>query len=144
MNTIVWILVVVAVVGVAIWLVCRNKQREEIVEKLKSYEVKNVEGELTLSTVVEWFKSLNLDSKKDVPFICKGSVVAELVKKYFKSQNIQGLPASVEEKSDKVVVFCAVFDEKNDEIVNGVFISADSLDAELLKLLTDNEVVVLN
>ena len=144
MNTIVWILVVVAVVGVAIWLVCRNKQREEIVEKLKSYEVKNVEGELTLSTVVEWFKSLNLDSKKDVPFICKGSVVAELVKKYFKSQNIQGLPASIEEKADKVVVFCAVFDEKNDEIVNGVFISADSLDAELLKLLADNEVVVLN
>ena len=144
MNTVVWILVVVAVVGVAIWLVCRNKQREEIVEKLKSYEVKNVEGELTLSTVVEWFKSLNLDSKKDVPFICKGSVVAELVKKYFKSQNIQGLPASVEEKADKVVVFCAVFDEKNDEIVNGVFISADSLDAELLKLLADNEVVVLN
>lgn len=144
MNTVVWILVVVAVVGIAIWLVCRNKQREEIVEKLKSYEVKNVEGELTLSTVVEWFKSLNLDSKKDVPFICKGSVVAELVKKYFKSQNIQGLPASVEEKADKVVVFCAVFDEKNDEIVNGVFISADSLDAELLKLLADNEVVVLN
>lgn len=143
MNTVVWILVVVAVVGVAIWLVCRNKQREEIVEKLKSYEVKNVEGELTLSTVVEWFKSLMLDPKKDVPFICKGSVVAELVKKYFKSQNIQGLPASVEEKADKVVVFCAVFDEKNDEIVNGVFISADSLDAELLKLLTDNEVVVL-
>ena len=144
MNTVVWILVVVAVVGVAIWLVCRNKQREEIVEKLKSYEVKNVEGELTLSTVVEWFKSLNLDSKKDVPFICKGSVVAELVKTYFKSQNIQGLPASIEEKADKVVVFCAVFDEKNDQIVNGVFISADSLDAELLKLLADNEVVVLN
>ena len=144
MNTVVWILVVVAVVGVAIWLVCRNKQREEIVEKLKSYEVKNVEGELTLSTVVEWFKSLNLDSKKDVPFICKGSVVAELVKTYFKSQNIQGLPASIEEKADKVVVYCAVFDEKNDEIVNGVFISADSLDAELLKLLADNEVVVLN
>ena len=144
MNTIVWILVVVAVVGVAIWLVCRNKQRKEIVEKLKSYEEKNVEGELTLSTVVEWFKSLNLDSKKDVPFICKGSVVAELVKTYFKSQNIQGLPASIEEKADKVVVFCAVFDEKNDQIVNGVFISADSLDAELLKLLADNEVVVLN
>lgn len=144
MNTIVWILVVVAGVGIAIWLVCRNKQRKEIVEKLKSYEVKNVEGELTLSTVVEWFKSLMLDPKKDVPFITKGSLVAEHVKTYFKSQNIQDLPASVEGKADKVVVFCAVFDEKKDQIVNGVFISADSLDAELLKLLADNEVVVLN
>ncbi len=144
MNTVIWILIVVVVVCVAIWLVCRNKQRKEIVEQLKSYEVKNVEGELSLSAVVEWFKSLDLDPKCDVPVVAKGSKVSELVKTYFKSQNIQDLPASVEEKSDKVSIFCAVYDEKKESIVHGVFIYADSLDAELLKVMADNEIVVLN
>ncbi len=144
MNTVVWILIVVAVVGVAIWLVCRNKQRKQIVEQLNSYGVKNVEGELTLSTVVEWFESLELDSKCDVPFVAKGSKISELVKTYFKSQNIQGLPTSVEEKSDKVSIFCAVYDEKRESISHGVYIYADSLDAELLKVIGDNEIVVLS
>ncbi len=144
MNTVIWILIVVVVVCVAIWLVCRNKQRKQIVEQLKNYEMKNVEGELTLSTVVDLFKSLLLDPKCDVPFIAKGSKVSELVKTYFKSQNIQDLPKNVEEKAEKVSIFCAVYDEKKESIVYGVYIYADSLDAKLLKVIGDNEIVVLN
>ncbi len=134
----------IVVAGIVVWLVFCAKRRKQVVATIQSFEEKNVDGELSFSDIIAWFKSLGLDQKQDVPFIVKGSMASESIAKYFKTQNMENIPQPGQKVEGKVSVFCGVYNEKTEKLMHGVFIYADTLDAETLKVLGDRELVVLS
>lgn len=79
--------------------------------------------------IVGWFKSLNLEKEKDIPFIADPEKFKEILK-----------TAPVK----NVGIFEGVYDEQNDEIVSNRLIDADELDDKTLQVLGDDSLVVLS
>ena len=79
--------------------------------------------------VVDWFRSLNMNSRKDTPFIADASEFKEMLK--------------TAPKKD-VGIFEGVYNEEEDEIVSHRYLDADSLDARTKEILGKEPLVVLS
>ena len=79
--------------------------------------------------IVGWFRGLNLNPNRHVPFIAD--------KEKFK-QLLTNAPVK------KVGVFKGVYDQVTDEISNSEYIGADSLDQQTKNILANEDLVVLN
>ncbi len=97
---------------------------------IKNLIVKVIDKVLNFAAdVVNWFRKLMLDPKKDVPFIADAKAFKEKLKN-----------APVK----NVGIFRGVYDEQKDEVTVGEVVSAKDLDSETRRILGNNEVVVLN
>ncbi|MDD6670121.1 MAG: hypothetical protein PUE54_10855 [Bacteroidales bacterium] len=79
--------------------------------------------------VVGWFKSLQLQQGRDVPFIAKPNQFKEMLKK-----------APVK----NVGIFQGVYNEETDEITHNEYIEADELDEKTRQILGNEEIVILS
>ena len=78
--------------------------------------------------IVGWFHSLNLNKNKDIPFIAD----KEMLKEKLKNAPVKN-----------VGIFKGVYNQETDEITHSEYVTADSVDAETLKVMGDEELVVL-
>ncbi len=98
---------------------------------IKKLIVTVIEGCLNFArNVVGWFKSLNLQQGRDVPFIANAN------QQVFKEM-LQKAPVK------DVGIFKGVYNEETDEITHNEYIEADALDQRTQQILGKEELVVL-
>jgi len=96
--------------------------------------VETVEGELSMDSVVAYFRAINLNAKEDVPFITKDMKLTFGTNEYT-------------EKDGYKTLFLGVFSEEKDAIKNAKIIYAKNFDAKLEEVLSHaskDGIVVLN
>jgi len=99
---------------------------------IKNVVSKIIIGVLRFAThVVNWFKNLNLDQHKDIPFIANSNS-AEF-KEMLKNAPVRN-----------VGIFQGVYDEETDRISHCEYLAADSIDDQTRQVLGDEKLVVLN
>ena len=81
--------------------------------------------------VVNWFKSLKLNQKEDIPFIANAN------SKEFK-QMLKQAPVK------NVGIFQGVYNQETDEITHHEYIEADSVDEQTYETLKGEPIVVLS
>ncbi len=97
---------------------------------IKNFIVKVIDRVLNFAAdVVNWFKDLLLDPKKDVPFIADAKVFKEKLKN-----------APVK----NVGLFKGVYDEQREVITNLERVDAKDYDETTRGVMGNNEIVVLN
>lgn len=91
---------------------------------------KVIDGILSfIEEVVDWFKSLRLDPKKDTPFIADANKFKELLK--------------TAPRKD-VGIFQGVYNEETDEITANRYLEADEVDEQTKDVLGKESLVVLS
>ena len=98
----------------------------EYIKKHGNLERQRAEGPVKMTDVVAWFRSLNLDQKKNIPFVMR---VAD---------NVPG-----EVKSSKPILL-GVYDKNADEIAKALLIEGDAWDQQLTEVIGNETLVVLS
>lgn len=97
---------------------------------LKQLYCRIVNGILNFARhIVGWFQSLNLNPKKEIPFIADKSLLKERIKN-----------APVK----NVGIFKGVYNEELDEITHSEYLAADEIDNETIGVMGDETLVVLS
>lgn len=98
---------------------------------LKNIVTRVINGILNFAKhVVAWFKNLNLNPQKDIPFVLRN-------KEVFKEQ-LANAPVK------NVGIFAGVYNQDTDTISHIEYKEADQLDSQTRQVLGDEELVVLN
>ncbi|MCF0207007.1 MAG: hypothetical protein HUK15_06215 [Bacteroidales bacterium] len=82
-----------------------------------------------VTNVMNWFRGLFLDPKKDVPFIADGNKIKDLLGKA---------------PTRNVGLFKGVYDEETETISYSEYLDADGLDAKTKEVLGNETLVVLS
>lgn len=93
-----------------------------------------IDSELKITQIVEFFKSLELKQKRDVPFVAKGD--CEEFRKMFGG-------SFPKKKEGYVTLFLGVYNEEKGTIDNHKLIHAKTVDSETQQMLGDENLVVL-
>ena len=135
MKIIVLIVLIVVVIA-TIYIICKKKQeKNKIVLSPENTSTTTVEGELPFADVVSYFKTLNLNKKEDVPFICRGSErVKDLFNVYQPKFELVGY----------IWLFIGVYNEAKEEITEYKVIYAKEFDAKLKETFGDEDFVILS
>ena len=80
------------------------------------------------SHIVNWFKSLPLNQKRDIPFIANANEFKEMLKTA---------------PTKKVGIFEGVYNDETEEITHHTYLDAESVDRETYNLLANDNLVVL-
>lgn len=120
------IIVSVALAAIAAFLFVKRSKKKE-----SNFKVKTIDGSLSVTDVVSWFKSLELDPKTHIPFVAKGNC-----------ENFREIFAG--DSSNKVQTVIGVFNEKTEEMSHLVGILSDGLDESIVQMLGDEDLVVLS
>lgn len=107
---------------------------------------KSIDGILSFEDIVSWFKGLNLERGKDIPFICLADKFQDLIKEKF-NLNIEKPEShidtlSVSDKKARLVL--GVYNEKHNALSHLTLLESDQLDEKTLQVLGDESMVVLN
>lgn len=125
MNCTLLIIGGIALVGVAYYSYQRRKSKKnlpkkELIDELVSnFDAENV-IKLSLSDVVNYFKSLSLKKGKDIPFIAVAS------------------------KDEVKLYLLASYNEETDEVENYKLIAPESIDDKLINVIGNEALVVLS
>ena len=123
------------------------KNKSKSVKQIHNLEIKKIEGTLSFSDVVGWFKKLSLDSQKDTPFVALADKFEEMFTSYFKTENMivyPPLPNVTFNGPNNKRLLLGVYDEKTDEITKYLLIIADAFDEKTLEVLGNEPLVVLS
>lgn len=123
------------------------KKKSKNVKQICNLEIKKIEGALSFTDVVGWFKKLSLDSQKDTPFVALADKFEEMFASYFKTENMMvypPLPNDTFNRPDNKRLLLGVYDEKANEINKALLIIADAFDEKTLEFLGNESLVVLS
>lgn len=123
------------------------KKKSKSVKQIHNLEIKKIEGTLSFSDVVGWFKKLSLDSQKDTPFVALADKFEEMFTSYFKTENMMvypPLPNGTFNGPNNKRLLLGVYDEETDEITKSLLIISDAFDEKTLEVLGNEPLVVLS
>ncbi|MCF0207008.1 MAG: hypothetical protein HUK15_06220 [Bacteroidales bacterium] len=126
--------------GIIVYFVHKSKKKgnkwQPIIDSISNANVEkmSLQGELNFSVVLNWFRSLNLDKEKDVPFMADASKMKNMLSDVVKS----------DEFNNKVVIFLGVYDEKEGVVSHARVLFADALDSKTKEVLGNESLVVLS
>lgn len=108
--------------------------RRQQYKKLINASTEQIEGELQFCDVVSYFRDLDLNEKKDVPFIANG-----------KSTQFQDVAKGIiTPRVGYDLLMIGVFDEKADEFHHAKFIFSKGWDEKLTEVMGSDAMVVLS
>ena len=97
--------------------------------------VEDVDGVIKLVDIVDWIKGLELNPKKQTPFIVQGTRLHEIISSFNKD-------------SLETSVFVGIYNEDSDEMTNGKLLVGKAFDKRLSDVLSnatnDNPIIVIN
>lgn len=114
---------------VAFFLYKKGQCRKEFV-----LSEETIDGELKMSQIVDFFKSLDLKQKRDSPFVANGDCE--------KFMRMFGGPFPNKQEG-YVTLFIGVYNEKKGRIDSHKLIHAKAIDSEIQQLLGDENLIVL-
>jgi hypothetical protein len=121
--------------GVLFYLFAGKKKDFKLNIPPDAIPVEEIDGVIKLVDIVDWFKSLGLDSKNQTPFIAQGIRMHELINS-FKGDSLE------------TSVFVGVYNENSEEMSYCKIITGKAFDKRLSDVFSnatkDNPIIVLN
>ena len=107
---------------------------------------KSIDGTLSFEDIVSWFKGLNLERGKDIPFICLADKFQDLIKEKF-NLNVEKTESpfdTLNANDKKARLVLGVYNEKSNALSHLTLLESDQLDEKTLQVLGDESMVLLN
>ena len=98
-----------------------------------AFNEETIEGELKLSQITDFLKSLDLKQGRDIPFVAKADC------EEFKNMFHTSFPS----KEGYISLFVGAYDEKTNSLTKHKLLHAKAIDAELQELLQNDHLIVL-